>query len=241
MVTNHRNRPQNIHTWVAQELGARIVSGAYPAGEYIPSEGRLVDELGVSRTAMREAFKLLSAKGLIESRPKLGTRVRPPKDWNMFDPDILRWYFDNNPKPQFYTDLYVMREVIEPSAAAMAATHRTPAQLEELERACQAMERAEPGTDAVFRSDVNFHLGVLAATNNVFFASLGKTIETALESSFRLSSAIAEEFEDALPGHRAVLDAIQAKDDAAAKRCMQTILANARIALEKSLRNLLEK
>src|SRR5690554_5299783 len=142
MVTNHRNRPQNIHTWVAQELGARIVSGAYPAGEYIPSEGRLVDELGVSRTAMREAFKLLSAKGLIESRPKLGTRVRPPKDWNMFDPDILRWYFDNNPKPQFYTDLYVMREVIEPSAAAMAATHRTPAQLEELERACQAMERA---------------------------------------------------------------------------------------------------
>lgn len=231
----HKNRPQNIHSWVAQELGSRIVSGTYAAGDYIPNELSLVEELGVSRTALREAFKLLTAKGLIEARPKLGTRVRPNKHWNMFDPDILRWYFDNNPKPEFYTDLYVMRDIIEPSAAALAAQNRTDEQVEQLELACQAMENAKIGTEAVYKSDLEFHLGLLAATNNVFMASLGMTIETALESSFRLSSAIGKEFEDALPGHRAVLDAIRRQQPEEARTVMQAILTNAKAALQRSL------
>lgn len=235
MASVHKNRPQNIHSWVARELGSRIVSGAYAAGEYIPNEGSLVEELGVSRTALREAFKLLTAKGLIEARPKLGTRVRPHKNWNMFDPDILRWYFDNNPKPEFYTDLYVMREIIEPSAAALAAVNRTDEQVAQLEMACQAMEKARIGTEAVYKSDLDFHLGLLAATNNVFMASLGMTIETALESSFRLSSAIGKEFEDALPGHRAVLDAVRRQDPDQARTVMQGILTNAKSALQRSL------
>lgn len=230
-----KNRPQNIHSWVARELGSRIVSGLYPVGEYIPNEGALGEELGVSRTALREAFKLLTAKGLIESRPKLGTRVRPAKNWNMFDSDILRWYFDNNPKPAFYTDLYVMREVIEPSAAALAAANRTEAQLETLEQAYRDMEKAQMGTEAVYKSDLDFHLGLLAATNNVFMASLGMTIETALESAFRLSSSIGKEFEASLPDHKAILDAVRNQEPDVARQEMQDVLTKARSAMERSL------
>lgn len=234
-------RPQNIHSWVAQALGSRIVSGTYPEGTTLPSEGSLVTELEVSRTALREAFKLLTAKGLIEARPRLGTRVRARKHWNMFDTDILRWYFDNNPRPEFYTDLYVMREIIEPSAAALAASNRTEEQLATLEQAYSDMENARIGTEAVYKSDLDFHLGLLAATNNVFMASLGMTIETALESSFRLSSSIGKEFEASLPGHRAVLDAVRDREPERAREVMQTILTNARAAMERSLRTYAEQ
>ena len=85
MANQLKSRPQSIHGWVAEELGTRIVSGIYSPGEYIPNETTIGEELGVSRTALREAFKILTSKGLLESRPKLGTRIRPRKHWNMFD------------------------------------------------------------------------------------------------------------------------------------------------------------
>ncbi|AAV81149.1 FadR family transcriptional regulator [Idiomarina loihiensis] len=233
-----RSRPQSIHSWVAQELGSRIVGGVYLPGQYIPNENDIGAELGVSRTALREAFKLLTAKGLIESRPKLGTRVRPRKNWNMFDAEVLRWCFSSNPDTKFYMSLYEMREIIEPNAASLAAMHRTDEQLAALTEAYQAMEEAQIGTDAVYKSDLEFHLALLEATNNEFMASLGVTIETALENSFRLSSAIAEEYVDSLPGHKAVFMAIKEQSPVVAREEMQTLLVNARHALEHTLAEL---
>ncbi|EKE72335.1 FadR/GntR family transcriptional regulator [Gallaecimonas xiamenensis] len=241
MASPAKSRPQSIHSWVAQELGSRIVSGVYAPGEYIPNETTIGEEMGVSRTALREAFKMLSAKGLIESRPKLGTRVRPRKNWNMFDSDVLRWCFDNNPEPKFYMALYEMREIIEPSAAALAALHRTEAQIQTLADAYQAMEAAEHGTDAVYTSDLDFHIALLDATNNEFMVSLGMTIERALESSFRLSSATANEFVASLPGHKAVFLAIKDGDPARAKFEMQAILTNAKKALVQTLNEMTEQ
>ncbi|MED5524993.1 FadR/GntR family transcriptional regulator [Gallaecimonas pentaromativorans] len=238
MASPAKNRPQSIHSWVAQELGSRIVSGVYAPGDYIPNETTIGEEMGVSRTALREAFKMLSAKGLIESRPKLGTRVRPRKNWNMFDPDVLRWCFDNNPEPKFYISLYEMREIFEPSAAALAAMHRTEQQVNTLEEAYLEMEKAEHGTDAVYTSDLNFHIALLDATNNEFMASLGMTIERALESSFRLSSATANEFVTSLPGHKAVFQAIKEGDPSRAKFEMQAILTNSKKALEQTLKDM---
>lgn len=235
MKSSARNRPQSIHSWVAQELGSRVVSGTYVPGQYIPNENELGEELGVSRTTLREAYKLLTAKGLIESRPKLGTRVRLRKHWNMFDAEVLRWCFSSNPDAKFYMALYEMREIIEPNAASLAAMHRTDDQLFALSQAYEAMENAQIGTDAVYKSDLEFHLALLEATNNEFMASLGVTIETALENSFRLSSAIAEEYVDSLPGHKAVFLAIKEQDPALAKAEMQALLNSAKGALEHTL------
>src|SRR3990167_3237929 len=115
---------------VAGKIGRRIVSGQYRPGDTLQTEPRIQAEFGVSRTAVREAIRLLSAKGLTASRPKIGTRVRPTVDWNMLDPDVLRWQLDQNPSEEFIHALFEMREIIAPAAAERAAERATPEELD---------------------------------------------------------------------------------------------------------------
>lgn len=232
-----KSRPQSIHGWVAEKLGLRIVSGEYPQGEYIPNEATIGEELGVSRTALREAFKILTAKGLLEARPKLGTRVRDRRYWNMFDSEILSWCFESKPTPKFFISLFEIREIFEPAAAELAARNRSAEQTLALQKAYQDMEDAEIGSDQVFSSDLKFHLEVLNATNNEFMISLGMTIQTALMGLFRLSSSIGDEYKDSLPGHKAVYEAIAAGDTAKAKSEMFNLLAKSKENLQYALQN----
>ena len=117
---------QRLSEMVAGTIGKRIVTGQYKPGDTLPTEPEVQAEFGVSRTAVREAIRLLSAKGLTASRPKIGTRVRPTVDWNMFDVDVLRWQVDQGPSDEFVNALFEMREIIEPSAASLAAERATP-------------------------------------------------------------------------------------------------------------------
>jgi len=219
------NRPRSVHAWVAYELGTRIVSGVYAPGEYIPNEAAIGEELKVSRTALREAFKLLSAKGLIESRPKLGTRVRPKECWNMFDEDVLKWNFESTPSQEFLRALFEMREVIEPNSAALAAKRATPDQVIAIEKAYLAMEEAAAGSEDVILTDIEFHMAILRATNNEFMISLGQSIKTALRGLFRISSAEESEFVASLPGHKAVYQGIRDGDSERARFEMKALLS----------------
>ncbi len=232
-----KSRPQSIHGWVAEKLGLRIVSGEYPQGKYIPNEAAIGEELGVSRTALREAFKILTAKGLLEAKPKLGTRVRDRRYWNMFDSEILSWCFESKPTPKFFISLFEIREIFEPAAAELAAKNRSEEQTLALYNAYQDMENAEIGSDQVFSSDLNFHLEVLNATNNEFMISLGMTIQTALMGLFRLSSSIGDEYKESLPGHKAVYEAIAAGDAAKAKQEMFNLLAKSKENLQYALQH----
>ena len=135
---------RNLHGRIAREFGERIVGGMYEPGALLPSEASVGQEMDVSRTALREAFRVLTAKGLIESRQKVGTRVRAKKDWNMLDPDVLSWCFATKPSAHFLQSLFEMRRVFEPSAAAMTAERRTDEQLTEIEAAYHSMERGPP-------------------------------------------------------------------------------------------------
>jgi DNA-binding FadR family transcriptional regulator len=227
------NRPRSVHAWVAYELGTRIVSGVYAPGEYIPNEAAIGQELSVSRTALREAFKILSAKGLLESRPKLGTRVRPRECWNMFDSDVLKWSFESEPSAEFLHSLFEVREVIEPSAAALAAKRATEEQVVVIEKAYQAMEEAEIGSEDVILADINFHMSILRATNNEFMISLGVSIKTALMELFRISSSQESEYVGSLPGHKAVYQGIRDRDPERARFEMKSLLS-------KSVRGALE-
>lgn len=218
------SRPQSIHSWVIQELGTRIVTGVYAEGEYIPNEASICEELGVSRTALREAFKGLTAKGLLESRPKLGTRVRPKKYWNMFDSAILSWSFAPKPTRKFLGSLFEMREIIEPNAAVLAARHATDKQITAIEQAYFAMERAET-EEEVITSDTNFHMAILDATDNEFMISLGDSIKSALAGLFRISSKKKSEFKNSLPGHKAVFLGIRDRDEERARFEMQALLS----------------
>src|SRR5882757_9951537 len=123
---------RSLHGQVAHDIGRRILGGLVKPGELLPRETELSQRLGVSRTALREAIKVLAGKGLVESRPKTGTRVRPRSDWNFLDPDVLSWRYAGGVSADDVRALFELRRAIEPMSAALAAQRATPAQIVEI-------------------------------------------------------------------------------------------------------------
>ncbi|RUL78884.1 FadR/GntR family transcriptional regulator [Dyella choica] len=218
---------RNLHGHVVRELGRRIVSGEFPPGEVLPREEALAGSLDVSRTALREALKVLSAKGLIEARPKIGTRVRKTECWNQLDADVLAWRCASMPTDNFIEKLVQMREIIEPAAAAAAATVRTAAQLAKIDSAYRMMEASRTPEEWA-QADVSFHDAVLQATDNELMVSLFSVVESALGMYFALSAQSAGDFRYSLPHHQKVLEAIRRQQPEAARKAMQVMVADSR-------------
>ncbi|OSQ35739.1 FadR/GntR family transcriptional regulator [Thalassospira mesophila] len=225
---------RSLHSIIAHDLGRRIVSGKLSPGDILPTEAQLSETLDVSRTALREAIKILSAKGLIESRPKTGTRVKPRHFWNLLDPDVLSWHFPD-PEPTFLYGLFETRLIIEPNTAAMAAERRSDSQLEAIHAAYIGMEQAEPGTEAVYLTDLDFHQAILDASENDFMKSLGMLIESALIGSFRLSSSGPKAHVQSLPLHKAVYQAIADRNPDEARNVMRNLLRQTMMQLRDQL------
>jgi DNA-binding FadR family transcriptional regulator len=223
---------RNLHGQVVHELGRRIVGGACAPGDALPNEEELCRELGISRTALRESVKVLAAKGLVESRPRIGTRVRASECWNLLDPDVLAWRCATSPGPEFILQLNQMREIIEPASAGLAAQHRTQAQLRKLDDAYAAMAAA-PDIDTFVGADLEFHIAILDATNNPLLLPLGAMIGSALETLLGLSARRAGNFKVGLPEHGKVLEAIRRQQPAVATREMTGLLADTRQRLKQ--------
>ncbi|HEX8779444.1 MAG TPA: FadR/GntR family transcriptional regulator [Rhodanobacter sp.] len=226
---------RNLHGQVVQELGRLIVGGEIAPGENLPREELLAERMNVSRTALREAMKVLSAKGLIESRQKTGTRVRDTLHWNQLDADVLAWRCASMPTEDFVEKLVEMREVIEPAAAAAAARRRDAAQLARIGTAYEAMAAAAD-LEAWSAADLAFHEAVLRATNNELMTSLFSVIETALGGYFQLSASIAGNFSYSLPHHRKVFDAIRRRQPEVARQAMQKMIADSRSNIRRNTR-----
>ncbi|MBT3703248.1 MAG: FadR family transcriptional regulator [Alphaproteobacteria bacterium] len=222
---------RSLHGQVAHEIGERILRGDLLPGQSLPNEAHLSEEMNVSRTALREAIKVLTAKGLLESRPKTGTRVRTRNNWNMLDPDILSWLFAAGPNAAASEMLFEIREIFEPSAAALAASRASKEQVADLRSAYDAMEAAGDDIEASVPADLRFHQLLLASTGNELLISLGYMIETALAANFKASSLGAKRVMIALPKHKAVLEAIAAGDTAGAQSAVVDLLDDARRAV----------
>ena len=220
-------RVERLSEMVAGTIGRRIVSGKYKPGDTLPTEPKIQEEFGVSRTAVREAVRLLSAKGLTASRPKIGTRVRPTVDWNMLDSDILRWQLDQNPSEEFIHALFEMREIIEPAASSLAAERATEAELTTMGRAMDGIQNEARGSPEQIKADVEFHLAILEASRNPMLRSVGAMIQSALSITFSLGwrTVMAK---DAVLQHRAVYDAIRARDGETAFLAMRRLLRNSK-------------
>jgi DNA-binding FadR family transcriptional regulator len=221
--TNSSFSSRTIHGFLVRKLGIGIVSGVYTAGAIMPNEAELLKENGVSRTAMREAIKILTAKGLLESRPRVGLRVRPAKDWNLLDPDVLGWYCEHGGFQAIAPKLMQMRQMFEPYAASLAAMQHTPEQLAHLTSCYERMATATNMDDWI-SSDLTFHEAILAATGNDLLVPLGNMIREGLRIMFTVSAKNTEDAFYSLPLNKAVLDAIAAHDPAAAHSTMMTIL-----------------
>ncbi len=216
-----------IHGSVVRAIGSMILSGRFAPEETLPREGELAIQLGVSRTSVREAVKVLSAKGLIEARPRVGLRVRPRDDWNMLDPAVLSWHPNLTADSDLMGSLIETRRIIEPRAAGLAARRGTAAELAAIEAAFIAMERAFPDDLAGYvDADVAFHRAVMTASHNMVLKGLIGTIEAALRAVFHVTNRdrLTERESEPLVAHGQVLDRIRFRDEAGAIAAMNVIL-----------------
>lgn len=214
---------RGVHARIVEELGSRIVAGVYPPGSALPAEGEYSLQQSVSRTSVREAVKALSGKGLVESRPKTDTRVRPRSAWNMLDPDVVAWAFGSRGNRSYGHDFFEFRRIFEPQAAALAAERRTADDLERLSQALAEMRAATRGEDWI-TPDMHFHQTILEATGNDLLMSLGHLLEPVLSRSFSLMSADVGRLGIWFLRHQAVYLAIEAGQAERAAAVMTELL-----------------
>ncbi len=211
---------------VAQRLAVAIISGGLKAGEILPNEADLKSEISVSRTAYREAVKVLSAKGLVEARPKHGTRVAPRTSWNLLDPDVLSWHFEADPNEKFIRDLFELRRLVEPGAARLAALRRTPADIARIDAAYRGMIDNPPYADVTIRADLAFHEAIFAAAQNPALHCLASVVTATIQWTLLLKAVDDRSFFiESLVDHKSVLDAIIRRDgDLAAARMAALVI-----------------
>jgi len=225
---------RSLNQRVAHELGLRILDGSYRPGETIPSEVELCARLGVSRTALREAIKFLSSKGLVTPRVKVGTIVNPRRQWNFFDPTVLEWLLAVGDIGPFLVKLWALRKAVEPAAAAMAAENAGFSDFEALHDSYQAMAAGAEDHDAWVAADLRFHQAIYAATANEFFWPVGRLLAPAFAAGLRVTLG-AQHQQQCLPEHRAVLDAILARDPARAHQAVVELMRSSEADLSEGL------
>jgi len=221
---------ERLHAAIARKLGVAIVSGVFQPGDILDNEVDSSEQLHVSRTAYREAVRMLAAKGLVESRPKTGTRVSPKRRWNLLDPDVLAWFFEaGKPSPDFIRDLFELRMVVEPAAAALAAERRTTEDLGRMRRALSDMERHGLATMEGQIADREFHDAVIEATYNAPLISLASSIGAAVRWTTIFKQRRRKLPRDPMPEHWSVFDTIAAGGPEAAREAMRELVS---LALE---------
>jgi DNA-binding FadR family transcriptional regulator len=229
------NRIKNVHGNTLDRLGEAIVAGRYLPGTAIPPEPTLCDELGVSRTVVREAVKSLVAKGLLVTGPKLGTRVLPSDGWNWFDPDVVAWQSKAGLTREFLRDVQDMRRIVEPAAVRLAAERATGLDIAAVEAAYAGMKEAiEQGGDYVHH-DLLFHQGLLRACHNRMLVQMSKALGALLRTSFEISTVRPDGPASSLPMHRDVLDAIIAREPRRAEAASLKLIDSARDDIEAVL------
>lgn len=212
----------NITHNLTHTLGLAIVRGDFDVS--LPSEAHLCEHYGVSRSSTREAVKMLSAKGLIRSRPKQGIRIQPEKNWNMFDPDVLKWMLVSKPTISLLREFFEMRIVTDPQAASLAAKHASTDDIAHLEAALQRIRDADAGLDDSLDADIAFFTALFESTSNRFFIQLIDFVSTALRVTSRYSSRLQGFSINHLEMYEAVFDAIVQGNSMAAYSLVRNML-----------------
>jgi acetyl esterase/lipase/DNA-binding FadR family transcriptional regulator len=171
---------------LAHRIACDIIKGELAPGALLPREESASEVYGISRSAYREAIRTLAAKGMVSALPKVGTKVASRPAWHFLDPDILSWHFDVAPTEPFIRNLFELRKIVEPSAAALAAMRRNDLELSRLADGLSRMARTSPRSGAWLNAVVAFHRELLNAGRNEALASLWPAIQTTIRWSVKL-------------------------------------------------------
>jgi DNA-binding FadR family transcriptional regulator len=219
-----RGTGRRLNGAIAHKLGTAIVSGEFAPGDTLSGEVAFSEALDVSRSAYREAIQVLAAKGLVESRPKAGTRVLPRDRWNLLDPDVLAWAFAGEPDIGYVRSLFELRAIVEPAAAGLAAQRRDRDDLKVIKDALAAMRRHTLATEAGRAADRDFHNAILRATHNDALVVLSASIGAAVNWTTQFKQRLRALPRNPIPDHVRVYDAIAAKDEAGAREAMRVLV-----------------
>lgn len=233
-------RTRTSHSQVVDELGRAIIAGEYPVGATLPGDVDLAQRFKVSRTVLREAMKTLAAKGLIVPRARIGTRVTPKTQWNLFDSDVLSWHFDRGADQEFLDHLSEIRLAFEPFAASLAAQNATEDDIKELYRFAEEMGAAHHTPETLAVADLKFHLSIAEASRNPFMRTVGSLIEAALVGVFKLSSPAeaGSRREEVSEAHTQIVDAIAARDAEGAAEAMRKVILTGRNRVRSAIQAL---
>ena len=211
---------RSLHGQIVHDIGRRIATGEIEPGQSLPSEEALCSELDISRTTLREAMKVLSTKGMIESRPRRGITVLGQDNWNALDPDVLSWVHDGKPDGDYMHKLVEVRGIVEPAAAELAAKRATDADLAAIQKAFDDMAKNVDNIDTFIGADLECHAAIISASHNEFLRPVANTICAAMLSSLRITNPTSDRNRYALKQHGAINAAIQARDPEAARDAM---------------------
>ena len=228
--------PRGLHGEVVERIALRILRGDLTPGQALPNADDLSTELHVSRTLIREATKVLAAKGLLESRPKTGTRVRPRADWSLLDPDVLAWTYQAKPDAQFLRNVTEVRRIVEPAAAGLAASRATHDDLVAMEFAYDHMRRLAKHASGFIEADISFHTAILAASHNELLDRMTSAISAGLSVSGNVTRQLMGAASASMPLHYAVLQAVQRKSPGAAQAAMEQLIRRASTYIEHALK-----
>lgn len=229
-----RTDGQNLTYRIVQALGVAIVSGTYSAKNPFPIEADLCRQYGASRSVLREAVKMLTAKGLLSARPRQGTWVQPEEHWNLLDPDVLHWLMERKPSYALLREFALVRLAVEPKAAALAAREATAEAKAAIVAAIEAMARADHDEEDPLPSDIAFHVAILRASGNRFYAQLSGVTESALRISIRMQNRYKGVRRASVPDHRVISDAILAGDAERAETAARELIQEALDLINKA-------
>lgn len=224
LIASPKGSGRRLRGAVVHYLGTAIVSGEIAPGERLTGEIANAEALDVSRSAYREAVQVLTAKGLVESRPKAGTRVLPKSRWNILDPAVLAWAFSGEPDEGFVRDLFELRSIVEPAAALLAAQRRDKDDIKVLKGAIARMRKHTLATEEGRAADRDFHDALLTATHNNALIALSASITAAVSWTTQYKQRRRGLPRDPLPDHARVCDAIVEGDAEAATAAMRALV-----------------
>ena len=225
---------KSMHAQIVRDLGLRIVSGEYKPGQRLPLEASLCAAYDVSRSVLREATRVLVAKGLVVSKQRAGAIVCARSNWHLLDPDVLYWLIQTKPQPEFVETLLTVRRIFEPAAAALAAKVASPDALQAIAEAYKGMERATT-PEELLEPDLAFHRHIAEATNNDLLAYIGNMLSLALRESIKLSSQLPDTHALSLPRHKAILTALLNRDPLGARQATLVQLEETREDISRIL------
>ncbi|KQY42460.1 MULTISPECIES: FadR/GntR family transcriptional regulator [Rhizobium/Agrobacterium group] len=229
---------RSVREALLQQLIDKIISGEMAEGSTLPNEAELTDRFGVSRTTLREAMQHLSALGMIRSRTRAGTTILPRENWNYLDPLVLDATLKFGTDDRFYTSLIDARLLLEPAAAAQAASNATARQLFQISKSFEDMVEANArDTEAWSRADLEFHTAIINASGNWVYRQFATAIRAALLASFRLTNRASQSHEQAILKHQEVLEAIRMRQPDVARHAMEKLIGVARSEIAEALRN----